>query len=73
MFELQIIYQNIKTLQMDLQAMLKKIKGNAILFDSRLIHHSLTGVDATTQTIPTLRLFRKRELDEKRIIRQTDV
>uniref|UniRef100_A0A8R1TQN9 Uncharacterized protein n=1 Tax=Onchocerca volvulus TaxID=6282 RepID=A0A8R1TQN9_ONCVO len=60
-------------LQMDLRAMLKKIKGNAVLFDSRLIHHSLIGVNATTQTNPTLRLFRKRELNEKTITRQTDV
>ncbi|KAM3721671.1 calsyntenin-1 [Dirofilaria immitis] len=72
MFELQIIYRNTKTLQTDLQAMLKKIKRNAMSFESKLIHHSLIGVDTNTQMNPILYLFRQKELNEKAIIRQTD-
>uniref|UniRef100_A0A0R3RLG8 SERPIN domain-containing protein n=1 Tax=Elaeophora elaphi TaxID=1147741 RepID=A0A0R3RLG8_9BILA len=45
--------------------MLKKINKNVALSDSKLIRHSLTGMDATTQTLPTFYLFRSRELNEE--------
>ncbi|KAL3997845.1 hypothetical protein ACH3XW_12585 [Acanthocheilonema viteae] len=66
MFELQNISRNNKILQVNLQAMLRKINRSARLSDSKMIR-SLTGNDATTQTFPTLCLFRTRELNERGI------
>lgn len=52
--------------------MLKKINENVVSSDSKVIRNSSTGVDATTQTYPTVNLFRKREINEEETTNQTD-
>ncbi|KAK6105809.1 hypothetical protein QQG55_21740 [Brugia pahangi] len=64
-FELQIISENIKVLQKDLEKVLTKINENVMLSDSKLNHNRFTEVNATKQTYPILHLIRKRELNEE--------
>uniref|UniRef100_A0A1I8EDF8 Uncharacterized protein n=1 Tax=Wuchereria bancrofti TaxID=6293 RepID=A0A1I8EDF8_WUCBA len=72
MFELQIISENTKILQTDLEKVLKKINENVMLSNSKLNHNSFNKVNAAKQTYPILHLFRKRELNEEETICHTN-